>query len=165
MRFDLICIGRVYRSTNRLVGPGLVRVVRVGVVEGTAYVARLNDDGSPWSGPLFGSAGGVDAACLSPVEPTPEAAPVLARAFAEVLREDLSEDEIAEVVRRNAANANPDVCATHDFTDANEVMAEAWIRTFGEESAVVSPEDPRQDSHIALWVRAWDIARAAGFFA
>lgn len=81
-------------------------------------------------------------------------ATVIARAFAEILREWLSAEEMAEVLVRNAAETNPNICHSHDFCDPNMAMLEAFM-------SATEFDDPPADN--VLWVAAWDLARAAGF--
>ena len=82
----------------------------------------------------------------------------LARAFAGVLAEWLTPEELAEIDRQNATAA-PGVCHSHDVCDANEAMGEAFKRLYGRDPAPGSSEDA------ALWGEAWDIARLGGFAA
>lgn len=76
----------------------------------------------------------------------------LARGFSRVLRKRLSPDELAECVRRNDSEANPGICHSHDFCDANMAMAEAW------ELLTSLPHCPE-----ALWDAAWNIAKTSNF--
>jgi hypothetical protein len=46
----------------------------------------------------------------------------LAKEFSAELRRTLTADEMDEVNRLNADEANPGVCHSHDFCDANQVM-------------------------------------------
>lgn len=82
----------------------------------------------------------------------------LAREFARLLLEELGEEIMQEVVR---LNRTPDyqgpVCASHNFCDANMVMAAAFEETFGREPAL-DGEDLR------MWNEAWDIAHKAEFW-
>lgn len=80
----------------------------------------------------------------------------LASTFARLLAEALGTKTMREVVRRNAAR-NDTTCASHDFCDANEVMAEAFSKTVGREI------DLESDADTSLWNAAWDIAVATKF--
>lgn len=81
----------------------------------------------------------------------------LAREFSRLLRRDLSARQMAEVVRLNDTEANKSVCHTHDFCDANMVMAEAF-RNCGLPDAVTTNDDSTD-----LWNAAWDQAKADRF--
>ena len=49
----------------------------------------------------------------------------LAQAFSARLRTVLTADEMTEVIARNRTETSPNVCHSHDFCDANEVMLDA----------------------------------------
>ena len=77
----------------------------------------------------------------------------LAREFIEQLRADLTDEQIAEIVARNKAEQNPNVCHSHDFCDANEYMLEAFQETFpGKAWHELDTTDGR-------WSAAWDLAK------
>jgi hypothetical protein len=75
----------------------------------------------------------------------------LARAFSARLRKELTPEQMDEVVARNDAEPNPNVCHSHDFCDANETMREAM------RDANVDPTDDD------LWDKAWNEAKLYGF--
>lgn len=77
--------------------------------------------------------------------------------FSKVLRRWLTPQELAEVVKRNAAQTDTGICHSHDFCGANMAMLEAF-----EENGLPVPEDPNED-HFKLWNAAWDIAKASNF--
>lgn len=81
---------------------------------------------------------------------------LLAVAFHKLVREALAE-HLEEIDRRNAAIENKNVCATHDFCDANMLMDEAFTERTGHE---VDAED-KDDT--LLWSAAWTIAAGHGF--
>lgn len=84
----------------------------------------------------------------------------LAEAFCREMAEALSAGELAEVNRRNASDNDPMVCHSHDFCDANVVMAEAWAVAMGK------PHPWAEDVtelDVALWDAAWTLAILAGF--
>lgn len=85
-----------------------------------------------------------------------EAVKALAVGFAKGLRRTIGH-EVADVVRRNAAETDPGVCHSHDFCDANVVMDRAYKRVLGDSYLNFGPKE--QD----LWDAAWDKAKAAGF--
>lgn len=80
----------------------------------------------------------------------------IASAFSALVRRDLG-DNLPEIAARNARPDYQGACATHDFADANMIMAEAF------ESAMGRAIDIASDADCALWNRAWDIARARKF--
>jgi hypothetical protein len=81
----------------------------------------------------------------------------IARAFAANLAEELTADQMAQVVERNKT-VDPGVCASHDFCDANMVMDPAFTQVMRREI------DLNSEADCALWGQAWDIALAAGFW-
>lgn len=81
----------------------------------------------------------------------------LARIFSRMLREDLTADQMAEINARNASESHAgDVCATHDFIDANQIMIDAL--------AEIQIDFDSQDSGIASMIdHAWTLAKAYQF--
>jgi hypothetical protein len=77
----------------------------------------------------------------------------IAEAFAEVLRQWLTREELETVRSRNACQSDPHVCHSHDFCDANMAMAPAFEQIVGREPDVASMADA------ALWSEAWDLAK------
>lgn len=71
----------------------------------------------------------------------------VARRFLEQLGNCLTEEELAEVVIRNRTSGNS--CATHDFCDANMLMANAM--------GVMC--EPCRDDYSSLFNAAWSLAR------
>jgi hypothetical protein len=82
----------------------------------------------------------------------------VARRFAALLRETLTPVEVGEVVIRNRQNDYVDCCASHDFCDANEVMARAIADVTGREV------DVQDEGQRLLWNEAWDMARGNEFW-
>lgn len=87
--------------------------------------------------------------------PSPHA---LARAFASELRDEI-QDAIFTVVALNDDEAEPNICHSHDFCDANQVMIDAWAKVAGVECSC----DSNNEAETALWNEAWDIAKKAKF--
>lgn len=87
----------------------------------------------------------------------------LAREFHARVRKALTPDRLKRVDAQNRSPDFPDgCCATHDFTDANVLMDEAFIKVF--ERAPELDEDAEGGrADVALWEAAWDKARAVGF--
>lgn len=80
----------------------------------------------------------------------------LARRFSILIRAYLTAEQLAEVVRRNGT-AHESVCHSHDFCDANEVMAEAFAGLTGRSV------DGGDDEDTELWGMAWALAKKANF--
>ena len=86
---------------------------------------------------------------------------VLARAFSRDMSACLSPLHLSEVVRRNALQANPSICHSHDFCDANMVMNQT-LQEFGVVDFDVADE-AGQLAMCRLWNEAWGMAKQAGF--
>lgn len=78
---------------------------------------------------------------------------LVAKAFSKLLAEDLGEETMRQVVERNRTPEYRDVCASHDFCDANEVMTEAM------EAHGLDPF-----KNVDLWSAAWDEAKQNEFY-
>jgi Tfp pilus assembly protein PilV len=89
-----------------------------------------------------------------------------AKKFSELLNTAIGAEGVARAVRLNATPEYAGCCASHDFCDANGVMAEAFaacgVKTFVDCSPEES-EGPEYAAAVDLWNRAWDAAKAAGF--
>lgn len=81
--------------------------------------------------------------------------------FSQILREWLSESEMAEVVARNAAETNPQICHSHDFADPNQAMLDAAKDLGFREIDVL--DGPLSSAGIDLWNAAWNLAKSNGF--
>jgi hypothetical protein len=84
----------------------------------------------------------------------------IGRIFVQLLRDELTADEFAEMQRRNATAeyANTGSCASHDFRDANEIMAEAFVQV-GLDPLPMDDDGSDDDTDITeLWNRAWESA-------
>ncbi len=79
----------------------------------------------------------------------------LARAFAVGLRRDLLPAVLAEIDAANAAG--DEACASHEWVDANETMADAFAAVMGRACNL------DRDADCALWNAAWTHARTIGF--
>lgn len=77
----------------------------------------------------------------------------LAGEFNRLLRDAIGGDNFDAVCQLNAKETDPNVCHSHDFCDANEVMLAAY-------QATVGPMDLQSDTHRALWNAAWATAKA-----
>jgi hypothetical protein len=78
--------------------------------------------------------------------------------FAELVRECLSDSEYKEMCRLNESETDTNICHSHDYCDANEimddVMAEFDLPKMSEESG---------NDFIAFWNTAWDYAKIKYF--
>lgn len=81
----------------------------------------------------------------------------IANEFSARLRECLTDEELAEVVRRNRAEPAPDICHSHDFCDANIPMAEAF------ENLLERELDVSSDADAEICNAAWRLANQRGF--
>ncbi|MBG6083031.1 hypothetical protein [Rubrivivax gelatinosus] len=92
----------------------------------------------------------------------------LAAQFAVLLRLTLTDEEFAEVLLRNRAQTDPQVCASHDFCDANMVMFEAFRRVYGRDPALSSDDGDSAEAELSNWDTedwnaAWELARGMEF--
>lgn len=62
-----------------------------------------------------------------------------------------------EVVQRNRTEESPKVCHSHDFCDANVVMADAFAEEAGHDI------DMDDAGHLDVWNEAWELARGSRF--
>jgi hypothetical protein len=83
----------------------------------------------------------------------------LAASFAGVLRSWLSPGKMKAVLRLNRGETDPGICHSHDYCDANMAMLEAL------EGALGRPMELSQEVEMALFNRAWGIAKDHGFSA
>lgn len=109
----------------------------------------LNDFGTIWAGD--------DAAEAVKRLISADAALRVARQFSERLYKELTASQVATVIRRNAIEPDPNVCHSHDLTDSNVIMADAYNIVMG------YPIDLQNDEARALWGNAWKIAKHAQF--
>ena len=76
----------------------------------------------------------------------------VARKFSSLLRENLSEKDMDEVILRNRNEQDDLVCHSHDFCDPNPLMDEA-LKSLG-----------LKDEHFeTLWSVAWQHAKNTDF--
>ncbi|WP_310530755.1 hypothetical protein [Novosphingobium sp.] len=83
----------------------------------------------------------------------------LAYEFREELARTVTPEQWREIQRRNGLPeyAGP-ICASHDFCDANEVMAAAFAKVMGRD-ALPDDDSGMTDSDCELWGAAWAIAK------
>lgn len=80
----------------------------------------------------------------------------LAREFSRLLVRTIGRKKTLQVNRLNKAEADRNVCRSHDFCDANMIMLEAH------ENLKLIPGDSRED--VKRWNDAWSFATKNGFF-
>lgn len=86
----------------------------------------------------------------------------LADLFSERVKTLLDRAQFNAVLDRNGHDGpGSSVCHTHDFCDANMLMAAAWQEFFG---SPVPLGDDWTDEDAEVWNDAWAIAKAAKFF-
>lgn len=79
----------------------------------------------------------------------------IARAFFIILKNELGPDKIEQIRNRNATDKyQSDICASHDFCDANVTLAVAF------EIITNNEIDIQNDQHVETWNAAWKIAKA-----
>lgn len=65
----------------------------------------------------------------------------LASAFCRILRATIGDEETDEAARLNAQDRDPNICRSHDYCDANEVMSEAWLQVWHREAMTCDEDD------------------------
>lgn len=78
---------------------------------------------------------------------------LLKNAFVKQLKAELSEAKFAEVLKRNADEIDKRICHSHDFIDANAVMADAFEACFKES---INFENK---IHLEIINEAWSLAK------
>lgn len=80
--------------------------------------------------------------------------------FAAKIVEVHTEEEFKAIVEANAAEADPNICHSHDFCDANDLMMVAFCEAFGQ----TEEEFDLQDEGVIDAINAaWALAKAANF--
>lgn len=92
----------------------------------------------------------------------------LAEAFIQEIRSDLSENQMIGIDYANTfGGGSDDVCATHDYCDANMYMLPALAKTLSisedEAGSLINTDGPQADKARISWGQAWDIAKERGF--
>lgn len=88
-------------------------------------------------------------------------AETLAAAFVAECESTFTRSQMMVIRKRNASPEYAgDVCATHDFADANMIMLGAWESTFGAPPRFLSdPESDAGQTDMRLWGAAWTLAK------
>lgn len=84
---------------------------------------------------------------------------LLAQAFSDSIKNDLTAAEVAEVIEKNSGPAYRNCCATHDFVDSNMNMLEAFQKVMRRDP------DLNDDNDNGLMNRAWGVAKENKFYA
>lgn len=84
----------------------------------------------------------------------------VARKFSELLLAELGRETLLKIVHENMSEENPEICHSHDFCDANEVMNDAleWF-----DFELYSDSGLNQETE-KVFSAAWKIAKANNFF-
>ena len=94
----------------------------------------------------------------------------LAREFSRLLRRDLSDHEMSIVVTKNNGDSDTSCCHSHDFCDANMVMAEAFENVVGRLPTMTGEVErnpgleKQHQQDFDLWNAAWSMAKANHFY-
>ena len=81
----------------------------------------------------------------------------LAKAFAQGILDYVEPWQFAEIKRRNSTPEYlGDICASHDFCDANMIMFFAFKEVLGREPNIGTDEE----ADCEIWSGAWNIAKA-----
>jgi len=81
----------------------------------------------------------------------------MGKEFSALLVKYLGIEIVREIVEKNKEDVG-DWCSSHEYCDANMVMAEAFNKACGRELEMNSEED------CLKWNEAWDYAKANSFF-
>lgn len=84
-----------------------------------------------------------------------------ARVFSKKLQEELTPEEFRQAIEDNRTEESEGVCHTHDYMDANEVMADALEEVMGEGYCDDIP--PNQEK-VLFWNSVWELAFTKEFF-
>ncbi|WP_054287151.1 hypothetical protein [Gulbenkiania mobilis] len=88
----------------------------------------------------------------------------LAKAFSRLLLQEIGINNLREAVKRNVRGSQ--VCRSHDYCDANQVMIDALIEVgiIPDGDAYFDADDAKNDELLSLTNLAWGLARDADFF-
>lgn len=81
----------------------------------------------------------------------------IANEFSRLLQLHLTDIQMAEVIKKNRTIEYANCCATHDYLDANMIMAEAF------KNIIHAEPDMQNNKDNALWNSAWDLAKNYDF--
>jgi hypothetical protein len=140
--FDLLTDGPASLWINRRIGLYLEICLNPNDPQSCVYVLE-EDDGEAFY-PSLGSP-------IRTQDWSTVLARILAYKFAQALREQLTPTDWRAMLRKNYG-IGPGSCASHDYLDANILMAGAFIEVAGHDLDVDSEDDAN------LWSAAWDFA-------
>jgi hypothetical protein len=80
----------------------------------------------------------------------------LAKKFSQLLIDEVGRFKVCRINRLNRNEKNKDICHSHDFTDANEIMLAAR-----EELGI---EFPNHDDEWDVLSEAWGLAKTNNFY-
>lgn len=83
----------------------------------------------------------------------------LALKFVTLLRAELTDEQWAEMRAKNGTGEYKLACASHDYVDANMVMAAAFKEVHGREVAFHDEDPATAEADIDAWNAAWTLAR------
>lgn len=78
--------------------------------------------------------------------------------FSNKLKEVMTDENMAEIVKRNHTERIDQICHSHDFCDANMLMADAI------KDSVEGWESMSASAYTEIWNTAWDIAKQKNFY-
>lgn len=91
----------------------------------------------------------------------------LSNNFSEIINQWFTPEQLEEVNRLNQTDEYSNCCATHDFFDTNEAMAEAFIKTFGKPFTFYNDEEPETEKQNEIdtnyFNAAWDMSKGNFF--
>lgn len=86
----------------------------------------------------------------------------IANKFSELLLEEIGKEKLDEVVSLNKEEENDDICHSHDFCDANVLMAEAFAAV-GIDLDKDFPAILQNKEILDIWNQAWALAKSNEF--
>ena len=105
----------------------------------------------------FSKTGPADKLNLSKIANDKQKIESIAKKFAELLKKEIGDENLAETVALNAKEKSSGICHSHDFCDANMVMAEAFTAV-GIDLDKDYPDMTQNETITGIWGDAWDLA-------
>lgn len=81
----------------------------------------------------------------------------VAHEFSRLLREEVGEEGISQIIAENEKEKDVGICHSHDLCDANMVMEVAFRKVVGRVC------NPHMAMHRVIWNDAWDYAKHTKF--
>jgi hypothetical protein len=88
----------------------------------------------------------------------------LAKAFSEILQKEIGDDNIQQAAKLNLKEKSSGICHSHDYCDANMVMAEAMDKVLGVNMEKDYPDMIQNETIVGIWNAAWSEAHKHGFY-